>query len=89
MGQDISGAGRRRAELRGAGRQSSLGQYPWGRTSWGRTSWSRTSLRGAGRRWGKISGAGGRGAEGSGAGSVSQKISINIPNIFVFVGTNK
>ena len=43
----------------------------------------------AGRRWGKISGAGGHGAEGSGAGSVSPKISINIPNIFVFVGTNK
>ena len=46
-------------------------------------------LRGAGRRWGKISGAGGHGAEGSGAGSVSPKISTNIPNIFVFVGTNK
>ena len=37
-----------------------------------------------------ISGAGAsHGAEGSGAGSVSPKISINIPNIFVFVGTNK
>ena len=45
-------------------------------------------LRGAGRRWGKISGAGGHGAEGSGAegsgaGSVSPKISINIPNILI------
>ena len=29
------------------------------------------------------------GQEVSGAGSVSPKISINIPNIFVFVGTNK
>ena len=60
VGQDASGAGRLRAELR------------W-----------------AGRHWGKISGAGGHGAEGSGAGSVSPKISINIPNIYVFVGTNK
>ena len=60
VGQDVSGAERRRAELCGAG-----------------------------RHWGNILGAKRRGAEGSGAGSVSPKISINIPDIFVFVGTNE
>ena len=49
------------------GGQNVVGQnvVHWGRQRRG------AELRGAGRRWGKISGAGGHGAEGSGAGSGS------------------
>ena len=64
MGQEVSGARRRGAELCGAGRH--WGNIPGA----GRRG---AELRGAGRRWGKISGAGGHGAEGSGAGSVSPR----------------
>ena len=61
VGQEVSGAGSRGAELRGAGRH--WGNIPvaerrgaggqWGRTSWGRTSWGRTSL--GHHPWGKRS----------------------------------
>ena len=75
VGQEVSGAERRGAERRGAGRHwgniaISLGQDVVGQDVGG-AGRRGAELRGAGRHWGKISGAGGHGAEGSGAGSGS------------------
>ena len=84
MGQEVSGAGRRGTELRGAGCR--WGNIPGAERRGAGGQWAvdrrGAELIGAGRRWGKISGVDGHGAQGSGAGSGSPKMKC-IENIFV------
>ena len=66
VGQDVSGSGRRGQNFVG---QNFVGQDVTGAISLGqKVVRVGQEVSGAGRRWGKISGAGGHGAEGSGAG---------------------